>query len=191
MAPIIHLEKVETAITLIDRNGLPVCETPQCCCAHKEMKMKLFGMTLALVAMPMMTAMAADPFAEVNAKMHKEMMVAPTGNIDIDYVRGMIPHHEGAVEMAKIQMQQGSDPAIKQLSAEIIKSQEKEIQFMKNWLKNHASDRIQMPATPSDTGMGKPKIHGGLGSRIRSDLAIDTRQVDQADHSKMDHSAHQ
>jgi Domain of unknown function (DUF305) len=149
--------------------------------------MKVFGMTLALVAMPMM-ALAADPFAEVNAKMHKEMMVTPTGNIDVDFVRGMIPHHQGAVEMAKIQMQQGSDPAIKQLAAEIIKSQEKEIQFMKNWLKNHPTDRMQMPATPSD--MSKPAIQGGLSRRIPADLAIDTRKVDTMDHSKMDHSAH-
>ena len=40
-------------------------------------------------------------FQAINAKMHEGMDITFTGNADIDFVRGMIPHHQGAVDMAK------------------------------------------------------------------------------------------
>ena len=44
---------------------------------------------------------ASLAFQGINAKMHKGMDIAFTGNTDVDFVKGMIPHHEGAVDMAK------------------------------------------------------------------------------------------
>jgi uncharacterized protein (DUF305 family) len=77
-------------------------------------------------------------FHAVNAKMHEGMDIAFTGNADIDFVRGMIPHHQGAVDMAKTVLAFGKDPQIRKLAEEIIKAQETEIALMQGWLKQNA-----------------------------------------------------
>jgi uncharacterized protein (DUF305 family) len=46
----------------------------------------------------------------------------------------MIPHHQGAIDMAKVQLEHGKDPELHKLSGNIIKAQEGEIAFMKGWL---------------------------------------------------------
>jgi len=67
-------------------------------------------------------------------KMHKAMMIEPTGNPDVDFMRGMIPHHEGAIEMAKILRKYGTDPQTRELATNIIRAQQSEIAMMKKWL---------------------------------------------------------
>jgi uncharacterized protein (DUF305 family) len=74
----------------------------------------------------------------INAKMHEGMDITFTGNADIDFVRGMIPHHQGAVDMAKTVLAFGKDPQIRKLAEEIIKAQESEIALMQGWLKQNA-----------------------------------------------------
>ncbi|CAN7181193.1 CopM family metallochaperone [Rhizobium sp. LjRoot258] len=76
-------------------------------------------------------------FAEANAKMHKDMTLEYTGDTDVDFVRGMIPHHQGAIDMAKIELQYGKDPEIRKLAEAVIKAQEAEIADMLAWLKAH------------------------------------------------------
>lgn len=77
-------------------------------------------------------------YEKANATMHHGMNIVYSGNADVDFVNGMIAHHQGAVDMAKVQLQYGKDPELKKLSQEIIESQEKEILFMKEWLKNNS-----------------------------------------------------
>ena len=57
------------------------------------------------------------------AKMDQGMSIPYTGDSDKDFVAGMIPHHQGAVDMAKVELQYGKDPQLKQLARNIIKSQ--------------------------------------------------------------------
>ena len=74
-------------------------------------------------------------FAEAMNKMHEEMAVKETGNADADFMRGMIPHHQGAIDMARIVLEKGSDPEVKALAQKVIAAQESEIAEMQDWLK--------------------------------------------------------
>ena len=79
-------------------------------------------------------------FKAANDKMHAGMNIPFTGNADVDFAKGMLPHHQGAVEMAKIVLQHGKDPALKKLARDIIKAQDKEITFMNRWLAKTAKN---------------------------------------------------
>lgn len=60
-----------------------------------------------------------------------------TGDADRDFVAHMIPHHQGAVEMAKVELRYGKDAKLRKLAKDIIAAQDKEIAFMKQWLEQH------------------------------------------------------
>lgn len=77
---------------------------------------------------------AAKAFADVNDKMHKDMAITFSGDADVDFFKGMIPHHQGAIDMANVVLKYGKNPETKKLAEEIIKAQETEIAFMKAWL---------------------------------------------------------
>ena len=77
-------------------------------------------------------------FIQTNARMHSDMAVKYSGDADIDFVKGMVPHHTGAVEMAKIVLQYGKDPEVKKLAEDVIKAQTSEIAWMNDWLAKHA-----------------------------------------------------
>ena len=64
--------------------------------------------------------------------MDKDMMAAPmTGNPDHDFCAMMIPHHQGAIDMAKSILLHGTDPVVRRLAQEIIVTQEQEIEVMR------------------------------------------------------------
>ena len=77
---------------------------------------------------------ATKAFMEANARMHEGMTNALIGDPDVDFMQGMIPHHQGAIDMAEIVLKYGKDPETKKLAEEIIKAQTAEIAFMKDWL---------------------------------------------------------
>jgi uncharacterized protein (DUF305 family) len=71
---------------------------------------------------------------EANGAMHQSMSMDMTGDVDVDFMLSMIPHHEGAVDMAKIVIEHGADPEVRKLAEAVVKAQESEIAFMKDWL---------------------------------------------------------
>jgi uncharacterized protein (DUF305 family) len=74
-------------------------------------------------------------FQAINSKMHTAMDITFTGNADIDFIKGMIPHHQGAVDMAKTVLAFGKDAEVRKLAEDVIKAQEAEIAWMTEWLK--------------------------------------------------------
>ena len=114
-------------VTLAQDAGLPeICKTAP------AMDMG-GGMSGGGMAMPMdeahkalmagMDAMDKDMATGMNAK-----------DIDVAFVCGMIPHHQGAIDMAKAELQYGDDPWAKQFAQKVIDAQSQEIAEMKDWL---------------------------------------------------------
>jgi uncharacterized protein (DUF305 family) len=83
-------------------------------------------------------AASTKAFKDAQTKMMKSMDIAYTGNPDGDFVKGMPPHHQGAIDMAKVELANGKDPELRKLAETIIKDQEKQIQVMQAWLKKNA-----------------------------------------------------
>lgn len=84
------------------------------------------------------------PLQQSMEEMHRAMHIGYTGDADIDFVRGMIPHHQGAIAMAEVELKYGRDPALRKLAWDIIRSQGQEIRLMERWNRKHgyAHDHI-------------------------------------------------
>ncbi len=63
-------------------------------------------------------------------RMMAAMEIAPTGDADRDFVAGMVPHHQGAVEMAEAELKFGKNVALERIAQEIIVTQRDEIVAM-------------------------------------------------------------
>ena len=73
-------------------------------------------------------------YTDASARMHAAMEIDYSGDADVDFARSMIPHHQGAIDMARVMLANGQDPELKQLATEIIDAQQEEIAFLINWL---------------------------------------------------------
>jgi uncharacterized protein (DUF305 family) len=76
-----------------------------------------------------------------NDRMHRDMNIRYSGNADRDFAAAMIPHHQGAIEMAQIQLRHGTDPEMRRLAQEIIRTQEAEIAQLRAFLTRPAPPR--------------------------------------------------
>lgn len=80
---------------------------------------------------------AEDFYGAAMKRMHHSMMIRYTGNADVDYARGMIAHHQGAVDMAAVLLAEGADPELNELANDVYSSQTAEIAWLECWLKEH------------------------------------------------------
>jgi uncharacterized protein (DUF305 family) len=97
----------------------------------------IFGL-LAATAVAQMLPSAAQFMQAMDTsmkQMDRAMAAAPmTGNIDHDFATMMMPHHHGAIDMAKAELSYGKDPVMRRLAQEIIVDQQSEIDAMQLWL---------------------------------------------------------
>lgn len=113
------------------------------------MKTTLIALALAAMAMPVMaqdhsdhsgaapmamSSEASTAYKAANMRMHEAMDVELTGDADVDFILSMLPHHQGAVDMARIVLEHGADPEVRKLAQDIVESQEAEIAWMEKWL---------------------------------------------------------
>jgi uncharacterized protein (DUF305 family) len=96
------------------------------------------GALLAAVGSIAGSAVADDTFAglmnQAMHKMHSEMQVELSGDPDRDFARMMIPHHQGAVDMALVELRYGHDERLRRLAQGIIVEQKQEIEVMHLYL---------------------------------------------------------
>ena len=78
---------------------------------------------------------ATVAFDAVAVRMHQDTAVSYTGDTDVDFLRSMIPHHRGAVDMARVVIQHGKDPQVRKLAEEVVAAQGREIAEMEGHLR--------------------------------------------------------
>lgn len=83
---------------------------------------------------PRAASAATEGYRAANARMHRDMDIAFTGDADVDFVKGMIPHHQGAIDMAKVVLAHGKDAQVRKWAEDVIREQEREIGEMRAWL---------------------------------------------------------
>ncbi len=107
----------------------------------------------------------------------KETMM---NNIDKHFIEQMIPHHEGAIEMAKLAQERATQPEIKTLANSVIKSQSEEITTMKNWYNDWYGTEVPDTAD-NKLGMGRGMMRGGMmGDQNDMDALKNAKDFDKA-----------
>lgn len=91
--------------------------------------------------------------AQSMERMHADMMLPPSGEPDRDFAALMIPHHQGAIEMAKAVLIYGRDPVLRRLAQGIVVEQGQEIDIMRRVL-------ADLPPAKTGAGTAHPHHHG-------------------------------
>ena len=118
------------------------------------MKTHLLFASAALLSLSGLALAQTNEFASASdgamARMHNSMMVSYTGNPDRDFARIMISHHQGAIDMAMIELRYGSDERLRRLAQGIIVEQGQEIAVMQGILSAPAA--LSPPNDPETSG---------------------------------------
>jgi uncharacterized protein (DUF305 family) len=104
----------------------------------------IIGLLAGATAAAQMEPYGAKFMQAMNAdmqRMDRDMAAAAmNGNIDHDFAAMMIPHHQGAIDMAKAELSYGKNPVMRRLAQEILVDQQSEIDAMQLWLSKIPDD---------------------------------------------------
>src|SRR6202035_5312956 len=89
-------------------------------------------------------------------KMMAGMAVKPTGDVDADFAAMMIPHHQGAIDMALAELRYGKNEQLRRIAQEIIVDQQQEIAAMRLALGQPLPPSAAAPDQPTDLWKGAP-----------------------------------
>jgi uncharacterized protein (DUF305 family) len=81
-------------------------------------------------------------------KMMADMMIKPSGDVDRDFVEMMVPHHQGAVDMARAELKYGHNEQLRRLAQQIVATQEHEISVMRLALGDKPPRSVASPTLP-------------------------------------------
>jgi hypothetical protein len=97
-------------------------------------------------------------------KMMTDMSIKPSGDIDADFVAMMVPHHQGAVDMAKSELRYGRNEQLRRIAQEIIVEQMQEITAMHLALGHPLPPSVVAPTQPAPLGGSEqqPTAHGSM-----------------------------
>jgi Domain of unknown function (DUF305) len=93
-------------------------------------------------------------------KMMADMTIKPSGDVDRDFVAMMVPHHQGAVDMAKAELRYGHNAQLLRLAQEIVATQQQEIAVMRGAVGEGPSSAVQSTTPPGETA------HGGMNMKM-------------------------
>lgn len=106
-----------------------------------------------------------SPYAAVNANMMQAMHnLMPTGDVDYDFMRGMIPHHQGAIDMARVLLEQGGSEQMRELARDILSAQEAEITQMQVWMHEYG------PPSPGENAQDVIAAWQRIDQRMMTDM---------------------
>jgi uncharacterized protein (DUF305 family) len=81
---------------------------------------------------------ASEAMKQAMQKMQQSMGSVPAGgSADQEFVAMMIPHHQGAIDMARVELKYGKDATLRRLARNIVAAQQKEIKEMRSWQAQH------------------------------------------------------
>jgi hypothetical protein len=113
----------------------------------------LFAFAVAAGTTSSATTLDEAPFLAENdaamAKMMAAMEIKPSGDVDTDFVAMMVPHHQGAIDMARAQLRYGRNEQLRRLAQEIIVTQQQEIVAMRLALGQPLPPSVPSPVLPS------------------------------------------
>lgn len=130
--------------------------------AHMAAHAETAGVAAAVPTKPAATPAKAfdDAMTQAMMSMHGAMDVPYSGNPDRDFARMMIPHHQGAIDMARLELQYGKDPRLRRLAEEIIVTQQQEIAVMQLVLKDLAGGQAPAPGMDNGAHMNRMQMDG-------------------------------
>lgn len=138
-----HLGQLFFGVVLAGTVGVATGQTPGGAHPHGAPNKSQTSATTGTSGSPT-DSPATTAYRQASNEMHGDMNFEYTNDADIDFMKGMIAHHEGAIAMANIGLEYGRDPVVRKLSNAIIATQANEIKSMRAWL----ASREQAPKQP-------------------------------------------